>query len=120
MSKRLQFFIGFIFGAGLLLALHLRAKEAVTKDHMNESAIKVREEMISISKQLGVTCIYCHDTKNFRAATMPTWKTAFDHIRITKWLNEQGFRGHPKIDCFLCHRGQAKPNFKMEKSEPES
>jgi hypothetical protein len=69
-----------------------------------------RQTMIQISKQLGVTCTHCHDTKNFKSTALPTWKTAKDHMRVVQLLNsKEGFNGSPKVDCFTCHQGMAKP-----------
>jgi hypothetical protein len=72
--------------------------------------LMTRQSMIQISKQLGVTCTHCHDPKNFKSDALPTWKTAKDHIRVTQLLNsKEGFSGNPRVDCFTCHQGIAKP-----------
>ncbi len=69
-----------------------------------------RQTMIQISKQLGVTCTHCHDPKNFRSQSLPAWKISKDHMRVTQLLNSKdGFSGTPKVDCFTCHQGVAKP-----------
>ena len=71
-----------------------------------------RDYMIEISRHLGVTCSYCHDLKNFRSDNIVAYKTAKKHMDITQWLNKDGFKGKPKkVDCYLCHRGKAKPDF---------
>ena len=77
-----------------------------------DQEIKVRDYMIEISRQLGVTCNYCHDVKNFRTNEMKTWKTGKDHIRIVELLNSKGFVNGPKADCYLCHRGKVVPDYK--------
>lgn len=104
-------YIFFFFVATVFPSPEAMVFEAQTQDM---DLIK-HKEMIKISRQLGVTCNYCHDVKNLKKATSPKYKVALEHIRITKLLNEKGFKGSPKVDCFLCHRGVAKPAFK-EKS----
>jgi hypothetical protein len=72
--------------------------------------LATRQSMIQISKQLGVTCTHCHDPNNFKSHDLPTWNTAKEHMRVTQVLNsKQGFGGSPKVDCFTCHQGVAKP-----------
>ena len=73
--------------------------------------LQKREEMVRMSRQLGVTCTHCHDVTNLRKTDKPPYKIALDHIRITTLLNQEGFKGKPKVDCFLCHRGAAKPPY---------
>jgi hypothetical protein len=81
------------------------------KKNMDPELIK-REEMVVMSRQLGVTCVYCHNESNFRDATLPAYKIANEHIATTKLLNEKGFKGKPQVDCYLCHKGVAKPEFR--------
>lgn len=76
-----------------------------------EENLQKREEMVTISSHLGVTCTYCHVTDNFRLDSKPPFKIALDHIRITHLINEQGFKGKIKATCFMCHRGKAKPDY---------
>ena len=81
-----------------------------TVNHDRE--IQTRDYMIEVSRQLGVTCNYCHDVKNFRLNDMKTWKKSKEHMRIVELLNNRGFVNGPKADCYLCHRGKAVPDFK--------
>lgn len=75
----------------------------------------VREDMVRISEQLGVTCTHCHDTNNLKSDKMKTWKIAKEHIRVTEVLNSKaGFGGNPKVDCYTCHRGEAVPKLRDE------
>jgi hypothetical protein len=74
-----------------------------------------RETMIKMSRQLGVTCATCHNTNDFASAEKLEFKMAKEHIRITQALIDAGFDGqgsHPMADCFMCHRGKIKPDFK--------
>lgn len=69
---------------------------------------EVRESMIAMSRQLGVTCVHCHDANNFKSTAKPAWRVAKQHMRIVEVLNgEHGFGGKPKADCYMCHRGAA-------------
>lgn len=72
----------------------------------------MREYMLEISRQLGVTCNYCHDVKNFRNESMKTWKISKEHMHIVQLLNTRGFTKGPKADCYMCHRGKATPDYK--------
>lgn len=102
--------VGLLLAGGILLneeAFSYGRTRGKTKDE----TLRVREEMVLISRQLGVTCTHCHDTNNFRSSAMPTHKIAKEHMRITSWLNKSGFKGRPKADCYLCHRGKAIPDY---------
>lgn len=76
---------------------------------------EMRRTMIQISRQLGVECTACHNTKNFRSAEKVEFRIAKEHMRITQMLIDNGFDGRekrPKADCFMCHRGVMKPPYK--------
>ena len=75
-----------------------------------------REEMLTMSRHLGVTCNYCHNINNFKSKKMKTYKISLDHIRITHLLNSRGFKKHISVDCYFCHRGKAIPDYKEESS----
>ena len=75
----------------------------------------VRESMVVMTRQLGTTCLTCHNLNNFASAEKLDFKIAKDHIRLTQLLIDNGFNGQnnqPKADCFMCHRGQLKPAYK--------
>lgn len=81
-----------------------------------DQEIKVREEMVHIAKQLGVTCTYCHKTEQFRDSSLKTYQTAKEHIRITELLNsKEAFNSKPKVSCYTCHQGKAKFEYEMKK-----
>lgn len=78
-----------------------------------------RQVMQNWSRQLGVTCAYCHDVKNFKDPTKASYKVSIEHQRLVRLINEQVFieldkSGAPKIkaDCYMCHRGLAIPAYK--------
>lgn len=92
--------------------------EEVKKADMKpwEAWDKYRAQMITISRQLGVTCNYCHNTRNYRDKSNPKWKVAKAHIQMVDLLNSQ-FKHtfSDKVDCYMCHKGVAKPEFKEKK-----
>jgi hypothetical protein len=71
-----------------------------------------RSSMIKMSRQLGVTCVYCHDVKNYKDGSMKTFKVAKDHESLVETLNKQYRHKISPVDCFMCHRGKAIPDFK--------
>jgi len=90
------------------------ANQSLPKSRVKpDEDVKVREYMIEISRQLGVTCNYCHDVKNFRSNSMRTWKLSQEHMRIVELLNTKGFSKLSKVkaDCYMCHRGKAIPEY---------
>lgn len=83
----------------------------------NEMWESTRKEMIEISRQLGVACTYCHNVKNYKDDSMKTFKISHDHSEMVKVLNRDFSKKVPKVDCYMCHRGQAIPDYK-EKLSP--
>ena len=80
----------------------------------------MRESMVVMARQLGVTCTHCHDPNNFKSGTMRTHQIAKDHMRVVQVLNgKQGFNGKPRIDCYTCHRGEAVPAYREPTAKPE-
>lgn len=76
---------------------------------------QVREQMIVISRQLGVNCLTCHETDNFKSDKKSEFKISKDHMRIVQVLIDNGMNGvggQPKADCYMCHRGELKPAYK--------
>lgn len=98
----------------------------IAPDSHSQSAkkLKAQEEemrsyMIAISRQLGVSCTTCHITDNFKSDEKAHFKIAKDHMRLTQLLIDNGMDGKrgPKADCYMCHRGQLKPDY-LEKLHP--
>ena len=75
---------------------------------------EVRKVMRLWSRQLGVTCTTCHDSNNFRSDKLRAFKIGREHMKLTQVLIDNGMDGKkgPKADCFMCHRGDLKPNYK--------
>lgn len=108
-----------------LLPTQLAAKDDEPAPLKGAQAIRsadeaLRQQMMVISRQLGVTCTTCHTTKNFAANDKVEFRVAKEHMRLTQVLIDNGFDGrdkHPKADCFMCHRGKLRPDYK-EKFDP--
>ena len=75
---------------------------------------KIREEMVVISRELGVTCTECHKVTNFRDESKKSFKVSRDHMKLTQMLKEKGFDGKkgPMATCYMCHRGKLMPDYK--------
>ena len=101
---------------------------AQTADKIKKSEDDVRQEMIKISRQVGVTCTECHSTKNFKSNEKPAFKVALAHMKITEVLKQNGFsgkNGEAEASCYMCHRGQLKFDHKEHftdhfRSEPKN
>ncbi len=105
----------------LLLSLLLSSAQlsAQSAKSVKNKEGDIREEMIKISRQLGVTCTACHKTDNFKSGEMPTFKIAKEHMKLTQILIDKGMDGQLKdgknatmADCYLCHRGKLHPDYK--------
>lgn len=98
---------------GLLLpTISLRA-ETVAKFVTKED--KIREQMVTISRELGVTCTACHNVQNFTSDEKKTFKVGREHIKLTQMLKDNGFDGQknkPEATCYMCHRGKIIPDYK--------
>lgn len=93
--------------ASLFVNSASQARKAETR--VADPDLKMREEMVSISRQLGVTCTHCHNPANFRSAEKKTFGIAKEHMKLVRVINgPHGLGGKPKIDCYACHRGEAR------------
>ncbi len=104
----------FIAGAVPLLVVSLPSYSQSVKRLKAEDQ-EIRQEMVKISRQLGVECTTCHSSKNFALTDKVEYRVAKEHMRITQTLIDNGFDGkdkRPKADCYLCHRGEIKPRYK--------
>lgn len=77
-----------------------------------------RERMMNWSRQLGVTCIHCHNLDNFKDDTKLTFKVANKHFQMVKVLQNEVFNDRDKgnelkvkVDCYMCHRGKDIPAY---------
>jgi hypothetical protein len=78
---------------------------------------KYRPQMLTISRQLGVTCTHCHDSRNYRDASKKTHEIAKSHMELVDMINAKYKNSFSeKVDCYMCHKGVARPEF-IEKKE---
>lgn len=94
--------------------------ENIVKIKLKEQ--EVREQMIQISKELGVTCNECHNVSNFADASKPAFKISREHIKIVSLLKQNGFDGKKgtEASCFMCHQGKLNPNLSDKKTHSKS
>lgn len=105
-----------VFGAAIFIIMMILSPkgytESASKIKTNED--KVRQEMIVIARQLGVTCTECHNVNNFASNEKKSFKVAKDHMRIVETLRSNGFDGKkgPEASCYMCHTGELRPDYK--------
>lgn len=98
---------------GLLWAWMPTARsESVAAFVSKEEAI--REQMITISRELGVTCTECHKVSNFADGSKKSFKVGLEHMKLTQMLKDNGLDGKkgPAATCYMCHRGKLMPEYK--------
>jgi photosynthetic reaction center cytochrome c subunit len=73
-----------------------------------------------ITAALGVSCDFCHDTKNFMSDDKPEKKTARNMMTMMLTINKDNFNGRREVTCYTCHHGSSKaaniPALAMETS----
>lgn len=113
----ISFFLAMILA--VILAVISGQAQAQSPSQIKSEEEKMREVMVTMSRQLGVTCTACHNTENFRSDKNPSFKIAREHMKITQLLIDGGMNGKtgPKADCYMCHRGELKPPY-QEKISP--
>ena len=96
----------------LLLARPVLHAQSVTQFVSDED--KIRQQMITISRELGVTCTECHKVTNFKDDSKKTFKVGKEHMKLTQMLKEKGLDGKkgPEATCYMCHRGKLMPDYK--------
>jgi hypothetical protein len=67
------------------------------------------DTMHYFSASLGVKCEKCHVEGHFDSDVKKEKKTARSMLKMVASINEQNFKGHPKVECYTCHRGAEKP-----------
>ena len=105
-----------VFGAAIFIIMLILSPKAHTESvsKMMASDDKTRQEMIVVSRQLGVTCAECHNVQNFSSDEKKSFKIAKDHMRIVQTLRSNGFDGKkgPEATCYMCHQGDLHPDYK--------
>ncbi len=115
MNKKLLFSAFLCLGV-LLIATHGNTNSAEVFKKEQEI---VRVQMVQMSRELGVTCIECHSTKNWKDGSKATFKIAKDHIKTVELLRGSGYDGkkYPEASCFMCHQGRLKFASRMQHPE---
>jgi hypothetical protein len=73
-----------------------------------------KKELMSVMKAqtraLGVKCKYCHDTKDYAAATEHK-DAARDMMRMVDRIDKDLFtwKDAPRATCYMCHHGEKGP-----------
>src|SRR4051812_20190773 len=102
-----------VFGTAVFIVLLILSPKAYTEsaEKMKTNEEIVRQEMIVISRQLGVTCNECHNIQNFASNEKKSFKVSKDHMRIVETLHANGFDGKkgPTASCYMCHQGKLTP-----------
>jgi Photosynthetic reaction centre cytochrome C subunit len=67
--------------------------------------------MQSMKANLGVKCTACHlvKEKDFASDAKKEKLRARDMIQMTEEINRRTFKGEVKVTCWMCHRGEEKP-----------
>lgn len=93
-------------------------ESATTTSNPKISSAHNKEIMIQWSRQLGVTCMHCHNLDNFNDDSKLNFKIALKHNQMVKILQQEVFverdKGNVlkvKVDCFMCHRGKELPAY---------
>lgn len=110
-QKRQALLIG-LTSLSFLLPFPKAQSESIAKFVTTEE--KIREEMIAISRELGVTCTECHNVQNFRDDSKKSFKVGKEHMKLTQMLKDSSFDGKkgPLSTCYMCHRGKLMPDYK--------
>lgn len=100
-----------------LLPTFLLSNEGEKVTKINPES-EVKERMMNWSRQLGVTCVYCHNLDNFKDPIKPAFKVADQHQKMVRVLQEEVFHDRDKgnvlkvkVDCYMCHRGKQLPDY---------
>lgn len=86
-----------------------------TPEKIKQSEEEIRQEMITISRQLGVTCSECHNVKNFTDDSKKAFKVSLKHMKMVELLKLNGLSGsnsEPEASCYMCHKGKLRFKYK--------
>lgn len=95
------------------LSPHFQARaESAQKIKVKED--EIRQSMVTISRQLGVTCTECHNMKKLTDDSLKSFQVAREHMKIVEMLKLNGMDGKkgPEASCYMCHRGQMSVPYK--------
>lgn len=86
-----------------------------TPEKLKQTEEELRQQMITISRQLGVTCTECHNVKNFKDDSKKSFKISLKHLKMVELLKLNGLSGNnsePEASCFMCHKGKLRFKYK--------
>jgi Photosynthetic reaction centre cytochrome C subunit len=92
-----------------------REKEPAEKVFKNIELLKGRPAerlpgmMRALTGLIGVECSHCHVPDRWESEEKPAKVTARKHFAMQAELNKSQFAGQNAITCWICHRGQPKP-----------
>ena len=72
-------------------------------------APRLMSVMTLFTKWLGVQCNYCHVPNEFEKDDKPAKTTARKMLNMVHQINEANFPDNRIVSCWMCHRGNAKP-----------
>ncbi len=90
----------------LLIILGASPTRELEKHLKNEK--QIRKYMLEIAKDIGVTCQYCHNLKNYKDTKLKTYQTGKKHIELVKLINHSSLLDK-KTRCVICHMESPKP-----------
>ncbi len=103
-----------IFGLFLLFCCALIPLERPYAAKPKDPDLAMTEYMRGMAQQLGLECIDCHNTKNFKDPSKTNYKIAKEHIAITAKINEMNLLKGKKVTCYVCHQGKSKFTYEKE------
>jgi hypothetical protein len=65
--------------------------------------------MQMFTKALGVDCAHCHVANEFEKDDKAAKQTARNMLRMVGSISREIYKGPTSVNCYTCHRGQAKP-----------
>lgn len=109
-----RLFFKFIAILSFIVPAFLANSQSANVIKVTES--QIREQMLQLTKELGVSCAECHDTKNFKSDALPNHRIAKEHMRWVDLLRDNGMNGRnaPEASCYMCHKGQLKFQFDLK------
>ena len=83
-------------------------------------AARLLRTMQSYTRALGVACTKCHVADDWASEEKDDKEVTRDMMKMTRAINEDYLQkikaladDKPSTNCFMCHRGQAKPSAEL-------
>jgi hypothetical protein len=126
--KRIFLAAGFVLAVAAIVEAENTAKN-LQFFSKNMSDPEIKAEMGTIKGSLGVNCAHCHQIKPERDMSVDTEnkKVARSMLEMQKKLGEKcfttdfmpGFRKVPQATCYMCHKGEKKPEYEPKNPDDE-